>query len=933
MNRVLMVLCCLLLASCFSGHRKEEQGRNPASDQYANKYEGELGEFLKNDPFTRDGYDHNQDGSYTNRKFQPGTKLSPEQEIRELAGREIWFKSAPNERFHTYYFPQKLNSPIAWYKILRADRHDKRFADYGLMNDPDCCVPGVNCDDKAENDKEFLYHGKVPTMNDTYGWEYCRGDQALLDDLKAVGKGAKSTWKDPACDHPVIEAADKLDKKPRENACELAFGNASGAIGYRKFPNPRFNALRWAKIGSWEGYEKRMTETEIDASIEPPFRIGKACSSCHASFDALNPPEDINNPTWKNIKGETGNQYINISSVLGSGAKHDSIEYQMFVHSRAGAVDTSAVPMDFVSNPGTINALINIPQRPLFEEVVDRWVQLPEKEGGPETCAQGPNCQVIHYPPSPEHQGGGKRYWQFQKGKKMQVLHILKGAEDSVGADLAAQRVYVNIGMCAEQCWVNHFSNLRELDPAQRGYQQTPFNIKQCRQDCASWRANEDRIGDVFDYILSRRPTDLKDAHPKVRTEPAQARQAKLAEVLDARYGGEGLVENGKKVFAQNCATCHSSQNANKDDMDTNNGNFDTKNFFATRTLPSGEVIRADWMGNDKSTPVELVGTYKCRSLHSNHMTGHVWEEFGSVTNKERKGEVTSIRGEKAGGGRGFYRNISLLNLWAHAPFLHNNSVGPELCGYDSDPEWNVWRTSIEGEQMKATRNRCDASPNGMRFDNRNIATVETRMELFDKSVDQILKPANKRIGKKAVTDEPIRMPLGMSLSIGKTSEPMFVEFPAGVPVTMLGSFDIKGFASDMTQAVAAYQLYLKEYKALIGASKEKDETKRNQAAFAPAYAKYQAHWTKKYPGAIGTKLAETSLATFETFRGMMNMDFKKKTKAYMDEMAKGENQRLKVYIQYYANCDGSQEDGGHEFGTQLSDNDKKALKAFLATL
>jgi hypothetical protein len=161
----------------------------------------------------------------------------------------------------------------------------------------------------------------------------------------------------------------------------------------------------------------------------------------------------------------------------------------------------------------------------------------------------------------------------------------------------------------------------------------------------------------------------------------------------------------------------------------------------------------------------------------------------------------------------------------------------------------------------------------------------------------------------------------------------MFIEFPAGVPVTMLGSFDIKGFATDMTQAVGAYQLYLKEYQALVKSSKEKDEKKRNQAAFAPAYAKYQAHWTKKYPGAIGTKLAETSLATFETFRGMMNMDYKQKTKAYMAQMARGENERLKVYIQYYANCDGSQEDGGHEFGTQLSDDDKKALKAFLATL
>ena len=925
MNRVLMVLCCLLLASCFSGHRKDEQGRNPASAEYANQYDGALGEYLKNDPFSRDGYDHNQDGSYTNRRFQPGTHLSPEQEIRELAGREIWFKSAPNERFHTYYFPQKLNSPIAWYKILRTDRHDKRFTDYGLMNDPDCCVPGKTCDDKAEEDKAFLYHGKVPTMQDTYGWDYCRGDEALLDNLKIQGGEAarKKAWRDPACDHPIIAAADKQDKKPRENACELAFGNSAGAIGYRKFPNPRFNAERWAKIGGWEGFEKRMTETEIDASIEPPFRVGKACASCHASFDALNPPKDVNNPTWKNIKAETGNQYINISAVLGSGAKHNSIEYQMFVHSRAGAVDTSAVPMDFVSNPGTINALINIPQRPQFDEIVDRWVQLPEASGGPSTCVEGPTCQLIKYPPSAQYPQGGVRYWQFQKNKKMKVLHILKGAEDSVGADLAAQRVFVNIGMCAEQCWVNHFSNMRELDKAQRGFQQTPFDTMQCRRDCPSFRANEDRIFDVFDYILSRRPTDLKDAMEETRKEKTpQERQEKLAEVLDQRYGGQGLVGKGRDIFAQKCATCHSSQNANKADLSNDNGSFETTNFFATKTLPSGEIIRADWMGNDKSTSVEFIGTYKCRALHSNHVKDHVWEEFGSVSNKTRPQTTTGIRGSPVTDGRGYYRNISLLNAWAHAPFLHNNSVGFEMCGAESNKDYDVWRTTVKGKQLGSDRNRCDIT-----YDN-NIASVETRLKMFDKAVDQLLTPAKDRIGKKALTDEAIRMPLGMSLNINKTAEPMFVEFPAGISVTLLGSFDIKGFASDMTEAVPPYQKYLAEYAALVKAKQPQDK------AFASAYSKYQAHWTKKYPGKTGEILADTTLKTFETFRGMMNMDYKKKTKEYMDQMAKGENQRAKLYLQYYSNCDADQEDGGHEIGTQdLSPEDKKALKAFLATL
>ena len=54
--------------------------------------------------------------------------------------------------------------------------------------------------------------------------------------------------------------------------------------------------------------------------------------------------------------------------------------------------------------------------------------------------------------------------------------NILKGGEDSVGINEAIQRVYFNIGSCAEQCWMNHIPDLRAVDPTQRNYGQTPFD-------------------------------------------------------------------------------------------------------------------------------------------------------------------------------------------------------------------------------------------------------------------------------------------------------------------------------------------------------------------------------------------------------------------------------------------------------------------------
>jgi hypothetical protein len=104
-----------------------------------------------------------------------------------------------------------------------------------------------------------------------------------------------------------------------------------------------------------------------DASVEPPFLIGTSCGSCHIAFDPLNPPADPAHPKWENIKGLIGNQYTRMSELLGSGMPRAALEYQMFAHARPGVTDTSAISHDQVNNPGTINALINVAQRPVFK--------------------------------------------------------------------------------------------------------------------------------------------------------------------------------------------------------------------------------------------------------------------------------------------------------------------------------------------------------------------------------------------------------------------------------------------------------------------------------------------------------------------------------------------------------------------------------------
>ena len=70
------------------------------------------------------------------------------------------------------------------------------------------------------------------------------------------------------------------------------------------------------------------------------------------------------------------------------------------------------------------------------------------------------------------------------------VHHILKGGEDSIGAIEAIQRVYLNIGSCAEQCWINHLSDLRQVDP-QHALRANSFQHRSVPARLSNFRAIE----------------------------------------------------------------------------------------------------------------------------------------------------------------------------------------------------------------------------------------------------------------------------------------------------------------------------------------------------------------------------------------------------------------------------------------------------------
>ncbi|MBP8265825.1 MAG: cytochrome c [Zoogloea sp.] len=802
----------------------------------------------------------------------------------ECVGRLIWFKAtAGNDRFHTYTFQQRVGVLVDWFRVLRSDQRDDRFWAWGIINDPSCCKPGdANCPAKS--------------AEETYGFDWCPGDDVLL---KYVGKPG---YVDPACglkdaaldpDDPHTQGG-KLDQ--RHSACDLKFGTSTGALGIRKFPNPRFDPEKWKAVNGgfggnagWAGFDRRMDASTgiesdsrvsklADASVEPPFLIGTSCGSCHIAFDPANPPVDPAHPKWENIKGLVSNQYTRMSELLVSGMAKSSLEYQMFAHARPGVTDTSAISHDQVNNPGTINALINVAQRPVFKgEPVTKW----RKAADCGTEKDEAKCWC-----EPGRQG---KCWQFSTrsddvtpvflgGTKVNlpgIHHILKGGEDSTGAHEAIQRVYFNIGSCSEQCWVNHFTDMRQIDPEQRGFGQTPFNVGQCRRDCPNFRAIEDRLQNILDFFASAESdeTDLHVARAnarKAKSPAASYSRADLVADLDKEFG-KGAVARGQTVFAENCARCHSSI------PEAEGGPFKSRDFAAPNEAHPRKV-RADFLGNDQATPITEVGTFRCRALHSNHMAGHLYQEYGNEAMRGRA-VVADLPEPEAmkNGGRGYMRNVSLVNIWATAPFMHNNAIGPEVCGKPANPENDFFRARYAGEDNALLAQQ----PECVRYD----PSVEGRFDLYKRSMQELLHP--KARGRKVtLTNADLLIDLGVRPLDGKTEKPLGgfgqVKIPMGTSAGFINGLQHKQLIGD---------LYL---------------AKRDPARLEAAGKKALIPTLQ----AIAEEVLKHPARFVEILR-----------------------EKHEFVAANYVSCDQLVENEGHRFGEDLSDADKKAITAFLATL
>lgn len=471
---------------------------------------------------------------------------------------------------------------------------------------------------------------------------------------------------------------------------------STGIMGIRIFPNPDFDAAKW----------DANKFLNVDSTIEPPYLSGLTCGVCHISFNPTNPPADPANPNWENLAPAIGNQYLREGEMFKGGLADNSFLYWLFQTQQPGTSDTSRISTDFINNPNAINSI---------------WYIL---------SARPKHAEVMN------------------DGTTQSVPHILKDGSDSIGAAGAGLRVYVNIGSCPDYRFSLEYNfigvpNTAEhlLPPVSNTTSQRPFVIAKADKECVDWQLTKARIDNAAAFLDANRPYYLKNAPggaQNITTDPA-------------------VIDKGQRAFAEECARCHSSKLPDE----VERGGLDKHSTAAVpawiNLVKSPDFLAGNFLSDDarypliSSDPRMAIGTNANRALGTNPMAGHVWNDFSSGSFKELPSPGNLVLPNPFADGKtitfpikqgGYYRTPSLINVWATAPFLHNNMLGL----FNNNP------------------------------------SVEGRLAAYNDAAEKLLWPA-KRIGK------------GTMKVTGTESTLKFREIelhiPAGTPVDLLANINL----------------------------------------------------------------------------------------------------------------------------------------------
>lgn len=461
------------------------------------------------------------------------------------------------------------------------------------------------------------------------------------------------------------------------------YGYPTGIIGLRLFTNPKFDqkaADRWDANRYYND-----PSYYNDPTLVKPYRVGMSCAFCHVGPNPVLPPADFNNPKWANLSSNVGAQYYWFDRVFNFNYKKsvDNFIYQLAHTARPGALDTSLVSSDQINNPRTMNAVYELGARMHAAAKFGSWENL--KDG--ETL----NNQFSMMPGMPKN----SPLLAFTKNNNATVLspRVLKDGADSVGVLGALNRVYVNIGLFSEH-WLENFV------PVIGGSNITPFQIKKAAANSGYWQANVNQTPDLAMFLMVASKKDALAAAPN---------GAKYLKDIESEQ-----IKLGKKLFANNCAACHSSKLPEKVYGIFNRpecvgaGYMKCWNQYTEYTktqeyhtqietiVNQKDFLDNNFLSTDIRVPMTAIDTNLCSSIATNAIKDNIWDNFASSSYKAlpsvgtfRVNYATTMRSgnnmgalleaeeiEVPAGGRGYLRPPSLVSLWSTAPFFQNNSLG-----------------------------------------------------------------------------------------------------------------------------------------------------------------------------------------------------------------------------------------------------------------
>jgi len=509
---------------------------------------------------------------------------------------------------------------------------------------------------------------------------------------------------DPGKDSPY---ADIIKRLPQDGVDPSVYGYPSGVVGLRLFPNPDFFGVGAGPEQARKYWRERVEDAKDDAyytnrdvqqdpQLVRPFRVSMACAFCHLAPHPLNPPADPENPQWTNLSSTIGNQYWSPQPLFANLTSENSILYQFLKSQQPGTVDTSLVSTDHINNANTITAVFDIDAR-----LVRASVNQPEDQSKANLLSP-----IAQLPPPLEVEQG-------QSETPRHTPRVLLDGADSIGAFGALSRVYLNIGAFPEE-WSRCHNPIIGFKP------QRPFPLATLQAKSVYWQTSERyRIPYLAAFFTYKSKASGKSIVAPMKLADAPGGK----QVIESE---KALAAQGRSVFLENCAICHSSKQPAGFELTFDRkwrqaaipragepGRFTLPNAFDewegfrssethkeyTRRLlelvgkDQEDFLKDNFLSTDVRIPVTLVGTNSGRAVGTNGMSGQVWDNFSSDTYK-RLPAVGAVRFYNPfstaladrwgnndeyyppGGGPGYYRPASLISLWATAPYLHNNSLG-----------------------------------------------------------------------------------------------------------------------------------------------------------------------------------------------------------------------------------------------------------------